>query len=444
MPKDLKITFWVMLCIISLILNAITTTPSSIDKNSSIKMSSIDLEINAPDIIEMIQQVNESKLKKHIQTIQNFGPHKTGSEALNLVGTYIYNELNLTNLHVEYVQWSKKKFSGKNIVATLKGIGETDGIVIVCAHYDSVSVSPGAEDDGSGVAIVLMLAEIMSNNSFNSTIKFILFSGEEQGKLGSSVYAKAAKNNGYNILGVLALDKVGYAVTSEEGNKVKHHTNDASEWMVDISSDVANKYYDYIGLEVIRKPQDPGSDHLSFVNEGFHGSDFVRFGVNPFYHTSEDKIEHMNRTYLAKICNLTLATISTISGLNPVLKNDDLNVIIKGSYLSKPYQIYIKVENKEFEKDTANVTIEIGLKHIFLNQYVLTKKKDYVIPCHWILTKEVGEYWEFLVGSHTFTKGLCKLEVVIKGINDDVYLYRKEISYGLIFTKLKVRLIPRL
>jgi hypothetical protein len=407
-------------------------------------MQNIGSGIKTPDIIEMIQQVNKAKLKKHIQTIQDFGPHKTGSDALELVGEYIHSELISIELPVEYVEWSDKDFSGKNIVATLQGVGEADGIVIVCAHYDSVEVSPGADDDGSGVAIVLMLAEIMSSYSFNSTIKFILFSGEEQGRLGSKFYAKAAKINGDNIVGVLALDKVGYAVTADEGRKVVHHSNVESDWMVDISTELADKYYDYIGLEILRWSPDPGSDHLSFVNEGYHGTDFVRYGVNPFYHTSEDKIEHMNLTYLTKVCNLTVATLSTIAGLNPFLNNDDLNIVIKGTFLSKPAQIYIKVENKRYEIDAVTVAINISLKHIFRNEYVSTKKQHYKIPCIWNLTKEIEDYWEFLVGSHTFTKGLFKLEVVVQGTNNDIYLYKREVTYGFIFNILKVRLIPRL
>jgi len=434
----------VFLCVISLFLMTIPISSTSINHTYTIKSQNTSLVFSHPDIIEMIQKVNKSELRRHIQTIQDFGPHPTGSEALELVGEYIYSELDSTNLPVEYIDWSNEKYSGKNIVATLQGIGETDGIIIVCAHYDTIKISPGAEDDGSGVAIVLMLAEIMSNYSFNSTIKFILFSGEEQGKLGSSVYAKNAKENGDNIVGVLALDKVGYAVTADEGRKVVHHSNVESDWMVDISTEMANKYYDYIELEILRWSQDSGSDHLAFINEGFHGTDFVRYGVNPFYHTSEDKIEHMNITYLTKVCNLTLATLSAMASLNSVLKNDELKIVIKGTFLSRPSQIYIKVENKGYEIDTANVTIDISLKHIFRNEYVSTKKEHYDVPCNWSLTKEIGEYWEFLVGGHTFTKGLFKLEVVVQGINDDIHLYKKEVTYGWVFNKLKVRLIPRL
>ena len=416
----------------------------SINDKYSIKPQNFDSVITPADVIEMIQKVNKSKLREHVQTIQDFGPHPTGSEALELVGEYIYNELDSTNLPVEYVEWRCKKLSGKNIVATHQGIGKTDGIIIVCAHYDSVEISPGADDDGSGVAIVLMLAEIFSNYFFNTTIKFILFSGEEQGKLGSGVYAKTAKENNDNIIGVLALDKVGYAITADDGQKVVHHSNVESDWMRDISTEMASKYYDYIKLEVLCWSEDSGSDHKAFVDEGFHGTDFVRYAVNPFYHTSEDKIEHMNITYLTKVCNLTLVTLGKLAGLNPVLKNDDLQIIMKGKFLSQVSQIYIKIVNKGHEIDTANVTIDVSLKHIFRNEYVSAIKKHYVIPCNWSLSKEIDDNFEFLIGGRRYSKGLFIFEVVVQGFNDDVHLYKKQITYGFIIKEFKVRMLPRL
>ncbi|MFW6121119.1 MAG: M28 family metallopeptidase [Petrotogales bacterium] len=422
----------------------VPVSSTSISESFPINPQNINSGDVAPDIIEMIQKVNKSRLRKHVQTIQDFGPHPTGSEELELVGEYIYKELKNTKLLVEYITWSNKKYSGKNIVATLQGIGKTDGIIIVCAHYDSIEISPGADDDGSGVAIVLMLAEIMSNYSFNTTIKFILFSGEEQGKLGSSVYAKNAKKNEDNIIGVLALDKVGYAVTVEEGRKVVHHSNVESDWMVDISTEMANHYYDYIKLEVLRWSEDAGSDHKAFVDEGFHGTDFVRYGVNPYYHTSEDKIEHMNITYLTKVYNLTLATLSKMASLNPILKSGDLKIIMKGTALSKPSQIYIKIENKRHEIDTANVTINVSLTHIFRNEYVQAIKKHYNIPCNWHLVKEIEDYFEFLIGGRIYTRGLFKFEVIVQGIDDDIHLYKKQITYGWIINKLRVRMIPQL
>ncbi|UCF49247.1 MAG: Zn-dependent exopeptidase M28 [Thermoplasmatales archaeon] len=444
MIKKQRIIIIAIICTISTVLMTIPISSISINDTPFIKSKNINPITGHLDIIEMIQKVNKSKLSKHIQTIQDFGPHPTGSEELELLGNYIFNELAKTDLPVEYIDWKDKKDTGKNIVATLQGIGKTDGIIIVCAHYDSTIISPGADDDGSGVSIILMLAEIMSNYSFNSTIKFILFSGEEQGLLGSSFYAENARKNNKNIIGVLALDKVGYAVTADEGRKILHHSNEESDWMVDISTEVASNYYDYIKLEVISRSEDTDSDHISFVNEGFHGTDFIRYAINPYYHTSEDIIEHMNLTYLTKVCNLTVATLSKMAGLNPVINSDDLKIIMKGRILGKPSQIYIKVENKKSDLDTANVTINISLTHIFRNKFVESTKKHYNIPCSWYLTKEIKDNFEFLIGGRKFTRGLFRFEIIVQGINDDIHLYKKQVTYGWIFNKFRVIMLPRL
>ncbi|KYK22977.1 hypothetical protein AYK24_08025 [Thermoplasmatales archaeon SG8-52-4] len=444
MYRKLKIIFISLICVISLILISIPISSMKNNDTQMLKTQNNFINNFSSNIIEMLDKVNKSKLRNHIQNIQNFGPHPTGSEALKHVGEYIYNELNKTNLPVEYVPWKSEKRSGENIVSTLKGIGDSDRIIIVCAHYDSISISPGADDDGSGVSIVLMLAEILSSYAFNSTIKFILFSGEEQGKLGSNYYAQTAKINNDNIIGVLALDKVGYAITAEEGKKVIHHSNKESSWMVDVSKEMAKKYFEYIQLEVIAWSEDSGSDHQAFVDNGFHGTDFVRYSVNPFYHTSEDKIEHMNMTYLTKVCNLTLATLVKIASLKSVLKNDDLKIIMKGTILFKEGQIYVKIVNNNHEMDTANVSINISLKHIFRNNYVSAIKKHYKIPCSWQLTKEIEEIWEFLIAGRKFTRGLFKFEVILKGINDDIHLYKKQTTYGWIINPLKVVMIPKL
>ena len=182
----------------------------------------------------MIQQVNASILRTYIQKIQEFGPHPTGSKACEAIGKYLYDTLNSFQVSVQYDSWRYKLYSGKNIVASLQG-KESSNIVVVSAHYDSVSISPGANDDGSGVAVVLAAADIMSHYSFNSTIRFVLFSGEEQGLLGSHEYVQNASRKGEHILGDITLDGVGYAMTSEDGSKIKHHANNQSTgWLTSV------------------------------------------------------------------------------------------------------------------------------------------------------------------------------------------------------------------
>ena len=93
--------------------------------------------------------------------------------------------------HVRYAHWNNGGYSSDNVEATINGTNESsDEIYIICGHYDTVSAGPGADDDTSGTCAVLMAALIMSQYQFDHTIKFVTFSGEEQGLLGSAVYAQ--------------------------------------------------------------------------------------------------------------------------------------------------------------------------------------------------------------------------------------------------------------
>ncbi len=106
-----------------------------------------------------------------------------------------------------------------NIVATLRpsAAPDTGRIFVVSGHYDSrasdaldsTGDAPGADDDGSGTAVVLELARVMSAHRFASTILFAAFAGEEQGLLGSTALAAAARERGWKIEGVLNNDIVG-------------------------------------------------------------------------------------------------------------------------------------------------------------------------------------------------------------------------------------------
>ena len=411
---------------------AICLTSSMLMLSLPLAYSSEEALLNSQsEIADMIQQINESALKKHVQTIQDFGPHPTGSEACNEVRDYIYSELKSMNLSVRYDNWSFEGRSGKNIEGTLIGKSSPNRIVIVCAHYDSVFISPGADDDGSGVSAVLTIAKVMSQHTFNSTVKFVLFSGEEQGRLGSHEYAKEAYENGEDIAGVITLDGIGYAVSSEDGSKVKNLVCNESSWIADISHKINELYGEYIGLDIIRLPNEPISDHQSFLDYGYDASYFLEYTLDPYYHTSEDRIEYMNMSYLEKVSRLTMGTLAYMANSKHHVSADDLKIKVKGTILSYPSQLTICIENNRYEEDTANLTIHVYMKNIFTGDYV---KGPYNTTCNWTFLKEVSDYWEFKIASRSYSLQFFVLDISVDGFNDDVGLHKEIKTYGITFS----------
>ena len=105
-----------------------------------------------------------------------------------------------------------------NVMATLKGTDPNDNrIFIISGHLDNMRTNvmdrtgdaPGANDDGSGLRLLLECARIMSKHSFPATIIFVAVSGEEQGLLGSTFMANKAKKENWNIEAVLNNDIMG-------------------------------------------------------------------------------------------------------------------------------------------------------------------------------------------------------------------------------------------
>jgi hypothetical protein len=106
-----------------------------------------------------------------------------------------------------------------NVYAVLRGSDPVNAkrIYVVSGHYDSRATdvldtktdAPGANDDGSGVAVVLEAARVLSKHKFPATIIFLAVAGEEQNLYGSEHFAKMAKEQGWDIEGELNDDTVG-------------------------------------------------------------------------------------------------------------------------------------------------------------------------------------------------------------------------------------------
>jgi hypothetical protein len=110
-----------------------------------------------------------------------------------------------------------------NLDAALMGTSRREDIVVVGAHYDSVSGCPGANDNATGVAAMLELAHRLARAPVSRTIRFAAFVNEEPpffqtAHMGSVVYANAAKARGDRIVGMLSLETMGY-YSDEKGSQ---------------------------------------------------------------------------------------------------------------------------------------------------------------------------------------------------------------------------------
>ncbi len=100
--------------------------------------------------------------------------------------------------------------SGINIIAEQPGSNSKAGTILIAAHYDTVANSPGADDNASGIAVVLEVARLFSSISTPHPLKIVFFDQEELGLLGSFAFTSLAENL-TDLHSVIILDMVGYA-----------------------------------------------------------------------------------------------------------------------------------------------------------------------------------------------------------------------------------------
>jgi len=198
--------------------------------------------IRNPEISQLVKQVNADSLKKYTEVLASFKSRHTlnqdAKDGMIAAQNYVKSKFSefssksngrLTSMIDEFVVPSDGRrivadAKVGNVIATLQGTNPQDSrMILVSGHLDSrnkdvmdaIGASPGANDDGSGVALVLELARILSQTEFPATLVFVAFTGEEQGLKGATYLADKAKAASWKIEAVLNNDIVGNSNSSE-------------------------------------------------------------------------------------------------------------------------------------------------------------------------------------------------------------------------------------
>ena len=192
--------------------------------------------------------------------------------------------------------------ASRNIIFEVPGNG--DGVVILGAHYDTVPDSIGANDNSSGMGVLLALAKELAGRSFPFTLRFVAFGSEETGLHGSRHYVEQLTDEELdNIRAMINLDALG------SGNTVRVQ---GDRWLTRHVSDAADR--EGIDLTVSRGFRGGGSDHASFRAVGvpaifFHADDLSRIN------SPRDTMEYINPDLLGGTMVLVLDLLESLENL---------------------------------------------------------------------------------------------------------------------------------
>ncbi|MFC1666328.1 M28 family peptidase [Candidatus Omnitrophota bacterium] len=193
------------------------------------------------------------KLKGHVYKLS----HDIGDrsvfeyEKLKQAEQYIARQFTSFGYKIEFQDYAVYNKTVRNIIAIKEGTARPEEIIILGAHYDTC-FNPGADDNASGVAVLLELARNLSGISLNRTLKFIAFTNEEPPffkteDMGSMVYVREARKRKEDIKASLVFESVGYYTDNpnsqqypllfglfypNKGNFIAIAGNFSSRWLV--------------------------------------------------------------------------------------------------------------------------------------------------------------------------------------------------------------------
>lgn len=162
------------------------------------------------DIQDFVDEVDSTEIKTSLNYIEGIRHFSANPTKLNEVRDSIDNKFVQYGLETERQAFAYSGNQGYNIVGKKRGLKDEAITFIIDGHYDGVSNSPSADDNGSAVAGMLEIARVLSQYDFEHTIRFIGFDYEESGLIGSQRYVLNNIEPYEDIQGVLNFEMIGY------------------------------------------------------------------------------------------------------------------------------------------------------------------------------------------------------------------------------------------
>jgi hypothetical protein len=280
--------------------------------------------------LDRAEQLTRDRLRAHVAAIAAQEHNVWRPRALAAAERYIHDQLQQLGLTPRLQGYDTPYGRVHNIEATL-GDETTTRVVVLGAHYDSARGTPGADDNGSGVAAAIEIVRLLRADPWPASapaLKCVFFANEEMPffgspHMGSLVYAIDARERGWNVMAMYSLEMLG-TYRDEPGSQtypwlfglVYPDRGDFLAFVGDLRSRALVRRSVRAFREVARFPSEgvaapravPGlewSDHWSFWEQGWPALMITdtAFYRNPNYHTAQDTPETLDYDRLARVAH---------------------------------------------------------------------------------------------------------------------------------------------
>ncbi|RTY95391.1 M28 family peptidase [Flavobacterium sp. GT3R68] len=294
----------------------------------------------------VVGQCSSSNVLTSLTEFEALGVKRRGTTSLANTLAWIKNKYLSYGYTAGQIVEDSYTYSGstsacKNLILTKIGTLYPNTYVIICGHYDSIT-GKGTNDNGSGTSILLETARLLQNVSTEYSIKFINFSGEEDGLYGSQHYVSSVVNGTtpkMDIRLVLNIDEVG-GVAGMTNNTITCERDTGSPTTNNAASNtITNELIACVGL------YSPLSTYLNYA----YASDYMPFEDNneiitgffeknesPYRHTANDLLVNMDPTYVYNIAKATVGAAMHFAKASTVLATNDFANDFQVSFFPNP------------------------------------------------------------------------------------------------------------
>lgn len=282
-------------------------------------------------------------LERHVQHLAGvIGERNVNSgDSLAATANYIdgeFRNMGLTPHRLEYQAGDKGPFI--NIEVELYGTTAADEILVLGAHYDTSWMTPGADDNASGVAVLLEIARALAEERLPRTVRFVAFPNEEfphfgTARMGSKVYAKRLSDRGDNVIGMWSLEMLGYYDDTPGSqrfpNVMRYFYPDTGDFVAFVGN-LKSRGFVHDSISVYRKnasvpaegiaapvmlvPDVRRSDHSMFWQHGYPALMVTNTAGfrNPHYHRNTDKPDTLNYERMTHVVSGLITTVRNLAG----------------------------------------------------------------------------------------------------------------------------------
>lgn len=285
---------------------------------------------------------SQDRIRSHLLALVGPRDPYANLPALDAAADYLAQEFGRYGLAVSEEPFETEGRRFRNIVGTCRGTTAPETQVLIVAHYDTKPGTPGADDNASAVAAMLEVARLLTPRRWQRTLQFVGFTLEEYGYQGSRRFARQARREGRQILGVLDLEMVGFTSQAQRlppgirarmtGDFIGVVGNRRSRGLVETFVESARQSVPALPVETLivawngrLLPIVRLSDHAPFWDAGFPGvmitdTAFLR---NPHYHEPSDTLETLDLPFLTQVTTAVAATAANLARLEDASADPD-------------------------------------------------------------------------------------------------------------------------